>query len=83
MIEPVKVNFDKENTTPGIHNGRGLVLAIGEAVFRQPQIGICTIIATHCGIICWAWQAHPEWALVGGLLEKFFIPVFSYWMNSY
>ncbi len=77
------------NLIPTYHSkypvSQGLVLAIGEVMFRQPWIGIYLSTAAMCGLICWALQAFvpPGWALLGGLLAVLRLALFSYWMNSY
>jgi len=77
------------NMVPTYHSkypvAQGLMLGIGEIVFRQPWIGVYLSTALMCGAICWALQAFvpPGWALLGGLLATFRLALFSYWMNSY
>jgi hypothetical protein len=83
-FETFHVNFE-----PTYHSkyplAQGLAVGFGEAVFRQPWVGIYLSTALLCGAICWALQAFMPagWALLGALLATFRIALFSYWMNSY
>lgn len=64
---------------------QGMVLAFGEAVARQPFVGVWLSVGAMCAAICWMLQAWvgPEWALLGGLLAVGRFGIFSYWADSY
>src|SRR5438874_2419566 len=73
---------------------QGLVLALGQAVFGHPIVGVWISMALACAAICWMLQGWlpARWALFGGLLAAFQLVVFGkadaigplgYWSQSY
>ena len=64
---------------------QGMLLAVGQAVFRHPFWGVCLSMGVMCAAITWMLQGwmSEEWALLGGLLAILRIATFSYWANSY
>jgi hypothetical protein len=65
--------------------GPGLVLALGQVVFRLPWAGVVLSVAVFCSLCYWmlrGWTT-PEWALLGGLLAVCEFGPLSYWMNCY
>lgn len=77
------------NMVPTYHSkypiGLGIVMAIGQVIFRSPWIGVYLTTALMAGAVCWALQAfvEAEWALLGGMLCALRLGLVSYWMNSY
>jgi len=65
--------------------GQGIVLALGELVFRNPWAGVLLSVGAFCALCCWmlrGWTA-PRWALVGGILAGLEFGPLSAWMNDY
>jgi len=65
--------------------GQGLILAVGQVVFRQPWAGVALSVGALCALCYWmlrAWIA-PPWALLGGLLAVIEFGPISSWMNTY
>jgi hypothetical protein len=64
---------------------QGVSLALGQALGRQPFLGVCLSVAIMCTAICWMLQGwfSPGWALLGGLIAVARLGVFSYWADSY
>ena len=64
------------NLIPTYHSkypiAQGLVLAVGEVMFRQPWVGIYLSTAILCGAICWSLQAFVPsgWALLGSIVRR-------------
>ncbi len=65
--------------------GQGLVLALGQIVFRNPWAGVLLSTGAFCALCYWMLRAWvpPQWALLGGLLAVFEFGPLSYWMNGY
>ncbi len=65
--------------------GQGLVLALGQVIFRNPWAGVLLSTGALCALGYWMLRfwVRPEWALLGGLLAVFEFGPLSYWMNSY
>lgn len=65
--------------------GQGMVLALGQLIFRQPWAGVVFSAGLLCALCYWmlrGWVA-PEWALLGGLLAAIEFGPLSMWMNTY
>jgi hypothetical protein len=65
--------------------GQGLVLALGELLFRNPWAGVAISVGAMCALCYWmlrAWTT-PAWSLAGGLLCAVEFGPLSHWMNSY
>jgi hypothetical protein len=65
--------------------GQGIVLALGELVFRLPWAGVLLSVGAFAALCYWmlrAWIAAP-WALAGGLLAALEFGPLSSWMNTY
>ena len=64
---------------------QGLVLALGQVVFRHPWWGVWLSIGAMCGALCWALGhiVPPAWALAGALGAGLQFGIFGLWMNSY
>jgi hypothetical protein len=65
--------------------GQGIVLAIGEIVFRLPWAGVMLSISALCALCYWMLRAwlNPVWALAGGLLAVMEFGPLNQWMNNY
>ena len=65
--------------------GQGLILAVGQVLFRNPWAGVCLGIAFMCGAIYWMLEAYlgRRWALTGALLAGLHFGLPGYWMNSF
>lgn len=65
--------------------GQGLMLAVGQALFGHPLVGVWLGVGFMCGALCWmlfAW-VPPAWAVLGGLLAVIQFGVVGYWAQSY
>lgn len=65
--------------------GQGLVLALGQLLFRNPWAGVLLSVGLFCALCCWmlrGWVA-PQWALAGGILAGLAFGPLSTWMNTY
>jgi hypothetical protein len=65
--------------------GQGIVLAIGELIFRLPWAGVALSVGAMCALVYWmllAW-VNPAWALVGGLLAVMEFGPLNQWINTY
>jgi hypothetical protein len=65
--------------------GQGLVLALGEWIFRCPWAGVAISAGALAALAYWmlrGWTT-PEWSLAGGLLCVIEFGPLSHWMNSY
>ena len=65
--------------------GQGIVLAIGELIFRNPWAGVAISVGALAALCYWmlrGWTT-PEWSLAGGLLCAIQFGPLSHWMNSY
>jgi len=60
-------------------------MALGEALFGLPWLGVWMAAAFMCGSVCWMLQGclPPRWAFIGAVLLVLRLAVSSYWMNSY
>ena len=65
--------------------GQGLVLAIGQLLFRLPWAGVALSIGVLCALCYWMLRAWvtPAWALAGGLLAVMEFGPLNQWMNTY
>ena len=65
--------------------GQGIVLAIGELIFRNPWAGVAISVGAMCALCYWMLRAWitPGWSLAGGLLCVIEFGPLSHWMNSY
>ncbi|MGD1070407.1 MAG: hypothetical protein ABSB15_09725 [Bryobacteraceae bacterium] len=65
--------------------GQGIVLAIGEVLFRQPWAGVLLSIGAFCALCYWMLRAWvtPVWALAGGILAVMEFGPLSQWTNDY
>lgn len=65
--------------------GPGLMLALGQLVFREPWAGIAISTVAFTSLCYWMLRAwtKPGWALVGGVLAVIQFGPFSHWMNTY
>ena len=63
----------------------GLILALGQKVFRLPWVGILLSVAVLCGTVAWALQnwLPPVWAFLGTVIAVLKIGILSYWSESY
>lgn len=64
--------------------GQGLMLAVGQVLFREPLAGIWVTHALACVATYWmllAWT-RPRWALFGGLLMVIH-PLMLYWSQRF
>lgn len=65
--------------------GQGIVLALGQLLFRLQWAGVLLSVSALCSLCYWmlrAWIA-PPYALLGGLLAVIQFGPLSYWTNSY
>jgi hypothetical protein len=65
--------------------GQGLILALGELLFRSPWAGVAISVGIMCALVYWmlrAWAA-PKWALLGGVLTVMQFGPLNQWMNNY
>ena len=65
--------------------GQGIVLAIGELLFRSPWAGVLLSVGALCALTYWmllAW-VEPVWALVGGLYMVVQFGPLNQWTNTY
>ena len=65
--------------------GQGIVLALGQTMFRNPWAGVAISAGAMCSLCYWmlrGWTT-PIWALIGGLLAAIEFGPLSHWMNSY
>lgn len=65
--------------------GQGIVLALGQWLFRLPWAGVLLSVGALCGLCYWmllGWVPH-EWALAGGLLAVMEFGPLNQWMNNY
>jgi hypothetical protein len=64
---------------------QGLVLAIGQVVFRHPWFGVWIGIGIMCASLVWAlsYIMPLGWALFGGMIAGLQFGIFGLWMNSY
>jgi hypothetical protein len=64
---------------------QGLVLALGELIFRQPWFGVWLSVGLMCAAIFWAlgYVFPPVWALFGAFAAALQFGIFGLWMNSY
>lgn len=64
---------------------QGLVLALGEVVFRHPWWGVWLSIGLMCGTLFWAlrYVIPPVWAMFGAIISALQFGIFGIWMNSY
>ena len=64
--------------------GQGLILALGQRIFRHAWFGVWLSCGALMAALCWALQGWfpATWALLGSFLA---LPLclFSYWMDSY
>ena len=65
--------------------GQGIVLALGQLIFRNAWAGVVVSLGVFCALTYWMLRAWvtPFWALLGGLLGVCEFGPFSSWMNSY
>lgn len=65
--------------------GQGMILAVGQALFGDPLVGVWLSAGFMCGAICWMLQAWlpPRWVLVGVLLAVNSYAIGFYWMETY
>jgi hypothetical protein len=65
--------------------GQGSVLALGQALFRDPWAGVVISVGLMCGTMCWMLQGWlpPAWALTGTLIAVLKIGIAGLYMNSY
>jgi hypothetical protein len=65
--------------------GQGMVLAVGEMVFRQPWAGVLISIGLFCAGCFWMLRGwlEPVWALAGGLLAVVLFGPLNQWTNNY
>ena len=65
--------------------GQGIVLAMGQVIFRNPWAGVAISVGLFCALCYWmlrGWTS-PGWALAGGVLAAIEFGPLSQWMNSY
>jgi hypothetical protein len=63
---------------------QGLFLALGEALFDRPWVGVCLSTILACAAVTWAlfgWM-RARWALLAGLLTAIH-PQIVYWSHIY
>jgi hypothetical protein len=65
--------------------GQGIVLAVGQVIFRNPWAGVALSIGALAAACYWmlrVWTS-PGWSLFGGLFTALQFGAFSQWMNSF
>ncbi len=65
--------------------GQGIILAMGQWIFRSPWAGVVLSVGMLCGLCYWmllAW-VPPVWAFAGGLLAVMEFGPLNQWMNNY
>lgn len=65
--------------------GQGIVLAIGELIFRSPWAGVLLSVGALCALTYWmlcGWL-EPVWALVGGLYVVMQFGPLNQWTNTF
>src|SRR6266498_2666472 len=88
---PMWIHFETfhVNQTPTYvsmyYPAQGMFMAVGQAIFGHPFLGIWLSAGLMCAAVCWMLQGWlpPVWALLGGFLAVIRLGTFSYWMNSY
>lgn len=65
--------------------GQGIVLALGEVIFRLPWAGVLLSMAALCALCYWMLRAWvtPVWALAGGVLAVMEFGPLNQWTNDY
>ena len=65
--------------------GQGIVLTLGEVLFRLPWAGVALSVGAMCAAVYWMLRGwvSPAWALVGGLLAVMEFGPLNQWMNNY
>jgi hypothetical protein len=65
--------------------GQGMVLAMGQLLFRLPWAGVALSVGTLSALCYWMLRAWlpPVWALAGGLLAVMEFGPLNQWMNNY
>ncbi len=64
---------------------QGIVLAVGEVLFRHPWFGVWLSVGLMCALFAWAlgYVLPPAWALFGAFVAALQFGIFGFWMNSY
>lgn len=64
---------------------QGIILAVGQVVFRNAFWGVWLSVGLMCAAITWMLQGwvSAEWALLGGCLALLRYAAFGYWTDSY
>ena len=65
--------------------GQGILLAIGEMLFRNPWVGVLISVGALCALSYWmllTW-VEPIWALAGGLYMVIQFGPLNQWTNTY